>query len=134
MVVGDDHVHPQGAGQLRLLHGGDAAVHGDDQGHPLPGQQGHGLPVQAIALIQAAGDVGGDGHPPPDKEIGEQAGGGDAVHVVVPVDRYLFAPLHSQAHPLDGLVHVPDEKGVAELAGGREQQLSGLLRRVHPPG
>ena len=134
VVVGDHQLHPQGGSAGRLLHGGDAAVHRDDEAHPLAPEGGHRLPVEAVALLHPVGDVGDHRPPLPAEEVGEQAGGGDAVHVVVAVDRDMFPRRQRPAHPRRGPVHVLHEKRVQELAPAGVQKGAGLLRGVQPAG
>ena len=134
VVVGDHQLHPQGGGAGRLLHGGDAAVHRDDEAHPLAPEGGHRLPVEAVALLHPVGDIGDHRPPLPAEEVGEQAGGGDAVHVVVAVDRDVFPRRQRPAHPRRGPVHVLHEKRVQELAPAGVQKGAGLLRGVQPAG
>lgn len=57
MVVGNNQVNPQLPAQLRLIDGGDTAVHGDDQLDALVVKLVDGDGVQAVALLQTAGNV-----------------------------------------------------------------------------
>ena len=129
-----NHYQHPGGGAGRLLHGGDAAVHRDDEAHPLAPEGGHRLPVEAVALLHPVGDIGDHRPPLPAEEVGEQAGGGDAVHVVVAVDRDVFPRRQRPAHPRRGPVHVLHEKRVQELAPAGVQKGAGLLRGVQPAG
>ena len=127
VVVGDDHVHTQAGGVSRLGQGGDAAVHGDDEGHALQRQLLHGLVVHAVALGETVGDVIAHVAPLRPEIMGEQTGGGDAVHVVVAVDgdRLLVAQRPPDAGGRQ--IHVFHQVGVAELILCAGQQSLGLI-------
>ena len=134
VVVGDDHVHPQGGCVGRLLHGGDAAVHGDDQGDsPLRQGPDRGR-IHPVALVQPVGDVILHPGPPGAEVVGQQAGGGDPVHVIVPVDGDLLPGLQGPLHPGHRSVHVLHEEGVPELIRAAGQKGPGLGQILHPPG
>ena len=134
MVVGDDHVDSQRLGQDSLIPGSNAAVHRDDQCDPLLRQQLHCLPVQAIALIQAAWDIG---HHPGTfayQKVGQQTGGGDAVHVIVAVNRHHLPPFNGLPHPNNCPVHVLQQHGVIQNIRRRGQQTTDLVQVAHSPG
>ena len=134
VVVGDHHIHLQAPGKVYFLHGGDAAVHGDDEGHPLGGQGLDGLQVEAVALLQPVGDVGGHLSPHAPQAVGEQAGGGDAVHVIIPVDRQVLSRLQSLAHPRRRPVHIPQQHRVQHRLCPGGEQLPGLIGLSDPSG
>ena len=90
--------------------------------------------IPAMSLLHPVGDIGDHRPPLPAEEVGEQAGGGDAVHVVVAVDRDVFPRRQRPAHPRRGPVHVLHEKRVQELAPAGVQKGAGLLRGVQPAG
>ena len=134
VVVGDDHVHPQGPGVLHLLGGGDAAVHRDNQGDPLAGQGVNGVVVQAVPLFGTVWDVADHLATQRAEKLGEQTGGGDAVHVVVAVDGESLLLPDGPGNALHGLLHVSQEKGVVEQVGAVGQKGRGRWGGVHPPG
>ena len=134
VVVGDDQVHPQLPGIVGLVQGGDATVHRDNKPHPLAGLGGHGLPVQAIALLQPPGDIGLHIGPQVQQKLGQQAGGGDAVHVIVAVDGDGLPVVDGPPHPGSSFVHVPHEHGVQQRLGLGGEEPPGILRVRHPPG
>ena len=134
VVIGDHHVHAKSGGKGHLLHGGDAAVHRDNEGHPLVGQGVDGLQVEAVPLLQTVGDVGGHMPPHAPQAVGKQAGGGDAVHIVVPVDRQVLPCLQRPAHPRRRPVHVPQQHGVQHRFRSRGEQPPGLVRLGDAPG
>ena len=106
VMVGDNQVDAQRGAKLGLLNGGDAAIHGDDECDTLPLQLLDGNGVQAIAFLQAAGNVGNTMHPVAAQEVGQQAGGGDAVHIVVAENGNGFALGHGQGHAGGSQIHV----------------------------
>ena len=134
VVVGDHHIHAQLTGEGHLIHGGDAAVHSDDQRDALSGQGGDGLPVQAIALLQPAGDIGQHSAPLAGQKFGEQTGGGNAVHIIVPIDRYLLSPLQGQPDPCRRLIHAQHQQRRQKGLPSGGQQLPGLVPAMNAPG
>ena len=114
MMVGNNQVNPQLPAQLRLTDGGDAAVHGDDQLDALVVKLVDGDGVQAVALLQAAGNVAHRVGAVAAEKIRQQAGGGDAVHIVVAEHGDLLPPGHGKSHPAGGLVHIRHQKGVKQ--------------------
>ena len=134
VVVRDDHIDPQGPGPGGLLQGSNAAVHRDDQGGALLLQGRHRLPVQAVALLQPVWDIGDDCPALPSEEIGQQAGGGDAIHIVVPVDCDGLSPLQSQPDPAGRLCHILQSQRVLQGRLPTLQQGPGLLRHTYAPG
>ena len=83
VVIGDDEVDAEGGGKGGLLHAGDAAVHGDDERDALLGKRADRIAAEAVALLDAAGNVHEHRRPAGAEIIGQKAGGGDAVHVVI---------------------------------------------------
>ena len=111
MVVRHHHVHAQGVGVSHLLHAGDAAVHRYQQADPLPVQGQDGVPSQAVAILDAAGDIVHHVAAPGQEIVHQDHRGGDAVHVIVAENGDLFPVGQGAAHPLGGLVHVLHQKG-----------------------
>ena len=58
VVVGDHKIDAQLPAQLRFLHGGDAAVHRNDEPHTLRMQEVDRDGIQTVAFLQPAGDIG----------------------------------------------------------------------------
>ena len=134
MVVGDDDIHPQTPGVGGLLQGGDAAVHGDDEGDPLGVEGIHRLPVEAVALLQAVGDVRDHPGPPFPEELGEQTGGGDAVYIIVSIDGDMFLLGDGPLQPGGRPVHVPHQEGVVEGGVAIGEKGPGRPWLGEPPG
>ena len=132
-MVGDNHVHLLLLGVPGLVHGGDAAVHRDNEADPPLFQGAHSLPVEAVAFLHPVGDVGNDRPSLAPKKIGEQTGGRNAVHVIVPVDGHRLPPLQSGAQPRRRKVHVLHQKRVVEQLPAGGQKGLGLLCRVQSP-
>ena len=112
VVIGDDEVDAERGGERRFLHAGDAAVDRDDQRHAGLGKCADGVTAEAVALLDAAGNVHRHIRPARAEIIGQKAGRGDTVHVVVAEDRQLFAVFKRLRDARDGLVHVLQEHGV----------------------
>ena len=133
VVVGDHKIHPKPAAQLRLVVGGDAAVHGDDEIDLLAVELADGQLVEPVALFQAGGDIAG--HPGPEtlQKIGEQTRGGDAVHVIVPKHGDMLPPGDGKAHPVSSGFHVLHQEGRAQ-GGVGAQVVPGALHVPVAPG
>ena len=111
VVVGDDQVQTDLTGVFGLLHAGDAAVHGDDQGDALVIEGAEGVAAQPVAVLHPAGDMlealGSLGA----QVVHQQHGGGDAVHIVVPEHGDAFPVRQGAADAGDGLVHIFHQEG-----------------------
>ena len=114
VVVGDHQVHTQLSAQLCFFHSGNAAVDGDDQAHAFAGQLPDGDGIQTVAFFQTAGDIADAICAPGPQEVGQQAGGGNSVHIVITEDGDLFSPAERQPHPTHGQVHVRQGKGTGQ--------------------
>ena len=55
VVVGNDQIHPQLRGMAGLLHRGDPAVHGNDQGDRLGVEGVYGSAAQSVSLLHPVG-------------------------------------------------------------------------------
>ena len=113
VVVGDDHVDAALQGVVRLVDGGDAAVNGDDERDVVGALEARDrVHVQAVALLDAVGDVRVHGHAAAAQIVREHARGRDAVDVIVAEHGHVFPALDGGADTRDGLVHVLQEHGV----------------------
>jgi hypothetical protein len=83
VVVGDDDGEPKLPGPGHLGRSADAAIHGDQDLCPVPGQGLDTGQVQAIAFRGAFGQPPQGGKSPLPQKIHQQGGTGDTVHVVV---------------------------------------------------
>ena len=134
VVIGDDEVDAEGGGKGGLLHAGDAAVHGDDERDALLGKRADRIAAEAVALLYAAGDVHEHRRPAGAEIIGQKAGGGDAVHVVIAEHGDGLAAGNRPLNPLHSPVHVPHPHGRDREAPLPVQKLRGLLRRGNAAG
>ena len=96
VVVGDDDLHAEFIGQLDLVEAGDAAIDGDHQLGAALGQLADGVGVEAVALIDAVGDVIIDLCAEDFQQVPQDGHAGDAVHVVIAVDGDFF-PVRDRA-------------------------------------
>ena len=119
--------------KLCLLQSGDAAVNGDDHTHALRMQVKNGTLVEAVALLQAAGNVADAVGTQTAQIVGQKTGGGDAVHVVVAENGDLRMSLYGPTHRTGGGVHFLHGKGVNEGSAAVQQRGSLLRRVVAPP-
>ena len=117
MVVGNDQVDAKLVAQLRLCHGGDAAVYGDDELDSFAVELADGNGIQTVAFFQTAGDVADHIRTVTAEKIRQQTGGSDAVHVVISEDGDSFSPGHGKPHPAGSQVHVGHQEGVQQGGG-----------------
>ena len=116
VVVGDDQVEAELVGGLGLIEGRDATVHADDEAGAFVVEATEGGAVEAVALFEAVGDVGAEVGFGLDRADGvvEDAGGGDAVDVVVAVDSDLLAGSDGFKDAGRGLVEAGHERRVVQ--------------------
>ena len=134
MMVGDDHIQPDGGSEVHLLVAGDAAVHGDHQRGALVPQALDGLLGQAIALLDPAGDMPQAADAAAFEIVHQQNRGSNAVHVVV-AEHGDGLPLADR--PLDagdGFVHIPHQHGGHAEAPVPLQRLGRRLGSGDTPG
>ena len=132
-MVGDDHSHPQALGQKGFLHGGDARVHRHHQAAAILRQLADGPGVQAVALVHPVGDIILTLRSP-GAEVPDQNGcGGDAVHIVVPIDCNFLSPPDGFLQSGHGLVHIRQQKGISQPIQ-RSVQKPGSILSTKSPG
>ena len=134
VVVGDDQVQSDLPREAGLLHAGDAAVDGDHQGHALVPEGPQCVPPQAVAVLDAAGDVLDAVRPLGAQVVDQEDGGGDAVHVVVAEDGHALPPLQGQTDAPDRLVHILHEEGGVLQMPLPDQEGPGFAGCLHAPG
>ena len=133
VVVGDDEIHADLAAVSGLIVGGDAAVHGDDEADALLLERGDGAAVEAVALLDAGGDIVDHPSALAAEKLRQKAGGSDAVHVVVAEDGDGLAPFQRRAHPRHGRSHVGQGEGILQRLV-RGEKVPGFFRRIIAPG
>ena len=129
MVVGDDEVDAEFFGDDCGVGCSDAAVDGDDDFGACISEGLDGGFVEAVAFIEAVGDVGVDfGVGCDDTEhVVEDGGGGDAVDIIITEDGDWFIVFDGIKDALCGFVEVWDEGGVVESREGwAEEGVAGL--------
>jgi hypothetical protein len=125
MVVGHDHVHAELSGSRHLRGCRDAAVDRDDQLHALAGQPLQCLGADAVALLEAAGQVPADlGAQRPQHQNGQRRRA-DAVGVVVAVHADPLARLHGGQDAVAGAGHVAEQQRVVTRALRLEEGAGG---------
>ena len=87
VVVGDDDVHPRGAGRRHLGHRGDRAVGGHEERRSAGGEPLDGRGAQAVSVLGPAGQVPVDVGAERAQRAHEDRRRADPVDVVVAVDR-----------------------------------------------
>ena len=130
VVVGYYHVHAEGGGIPRLLGGRYAAVHGDDEARAAGVERVHRGKVQAVALFHPVRDIGAALQALGAEPARDEAGGGDAVHVVISKNGDRFPPLYRKAQPGRGPVHILEEEGVHQKLRPALQEGLRRLRRI----
>ena len=133
VVVGDDDIHADAPGKIRLLEIGDAAVHAHQQPGPFQAQPGDGIGVQGVALGEPVRDVRDDFCALLGEVGAQKAGGGDAVHVVVAEYRDGLAPFNGEVNARHGFVHVPQEHRVVEQLRPGGEERSCLVPGMNAP-
>jgi len=128
VVVGNDQVDAQVAGPARRLGAADAAVDRDDQLHPFGVQAIDGVRLQAIAVGQPLGDEVADVGAQQLERPPQDDGGGDAVNVVVAVDRNALLRGDGGQQPIGCLAHVGQAERVQQLVERRLQETRRLVR------
>ena len=119
VVVSDDKIDAELFAQLRLLIGRDAAVDRHDQLHALFFERVDGERVEPVALLEPRGDIAGHVAAPAAQIFRQQAGGRDAVNVIIAEDGDMLAALQGKPYARGGLVHVEQvERGGEGVAAG----------------
>ena len=119
MMVCNHEIETETPGENRLFRGGYAAVNGDDEGTALFPESLQGRGVQTVPFVTAVGDVPAAIHPAASQIVREKAGGGDAVHVIVAVDRDTFLLLNRPENPVAGFLHPQDSKRIQQAGRSR---------------
>ena len=130
MVIRYHQSHAQLGDQLRLRQGGNAVVHGDNEGNPLLCQFPDGGFVHAVALA-ALGYVKPHIRPQTFQIRVQHHRGGDSIAVVVPVHTDGLAGFHRFVDDLRRFLHVPDQEGVGQLV--RAKKIRRRLYRADTP-
>ena len=91
VVVGDNDGHAQGFGVGHGFHVRNAAIHGKQYAHAFGGQAVEHVVVQAVAFVQAVGNMVAGLKAVPGEKVQNQGRGGYAVHIVVAPHAQAFA-------------------------------------------
>ncbi len=138
VVIGNDQLQAQSAGKLCFGDAGNPAIDGNDQRRVGVGDLLQSFLVEAIAFVQAIGDMIMDIGVQQAEAADEDGGGRDTVGIVVTVDHDPLPLGNGRGNPLGGLRHArqfvgwdqvgqPRIEEVRRLAGGdtsADQQLS----------
>ena len=130
VVVRDHHIHTQGTCKLHLPGRGDAAVHCDNQCHFLPRQGSYRLLIEAIALLQPVWNIGDHMPAQTGEAISQQTGGGNAVHIIVPIHSQGLLLLQRPSDAGDRLVQIRYSTGGEN---GRQQGRNSSAHQLGPP-
>ena len=106
VVIGDDQLQAELAGQGGLFHGGDAAIDRDQHRRLAVAPGADGLDVQPISFLDAMGHIVADLGPQHLQTEPEDRRAGNAVDVIVAVD-------HDPPPGDNRLVHEPHRLGAA---------------------
>jgi len=132
VVVGDDGVDPQPPPALHRLDRGDAAIDGDDQRAAAAVGVVHRAGRQPVTVAGAVRDAVVDRRLELEQRRVEHEGGGDPVHVVVPVDQDALAPIDGTPQSRHRAVEVTQPVGVVEVAGRGVEEASRLVGCFDP--
>jgi len=126
MVVGNDEVEAEAAGSERLSEGAHAGVNGDDEANAfsIRGFKDGGL--EAVALVEAVGDVEADLAAEHLNGGFEQDNGGGSVYVVVAVQEDGLLGGDGLLKAGDGGGHAEHQEGVVEMSDLRVEEGEGL--------
>ena len=91
MVVSNENINPERGGKIRLFQGSDSAVHRNDEGNAFFFQFFNSLVIQAVSFITAVGNISFTGDTFRRKIVCKQAGGSNAVNIIVPENCGFFA-------------------------------------------
>ncbi len=115
VVVGDDDVNVMAAGEGDGFEGGAAAVDGDEEICAVVDGGLDGVAVEAVAFIDAVGDVGMDIGGGGGEGVPEHGGAGDAIDVVVAVEGDFFLVADGGGDAVGGDVDVGEEGRGGEI-------------------
>ena len=115
VVVGDDQVDAELAGAPCRLAGANAAVDRDDQPHAIGVQLLDRDRLQPVAVAHALGKKVDDVAAEHFERASQDDRGGDAVDVVVAVDRDLLALRDRALQPRNGDVHARQPKRIVQV-------------------
>ena len=134
VVVGDDQVQANFPAEAGFLNASDAAVHGNDKIHPLAAEAPQRVAAQAIAVLDAAGDILHTVGAPGAQIVHQEDRGGDAVHIVIPEHGDLLARCQGAVDPGHRLIHVLHQEGGVGQLPVPLQEGGGILRCGDAPG
>ena len=115
VVVADDDIESYLIGERGFLHGGDAAVGGEDQDASAVADFFERLLVHAVSLDHSLGDVVIVRRIQFPEEMDHQCGGGDPVHIVIPIHGDFLPGFNSRDDAVHGLFHPQHQKRVVKL-------------------
>ena len=121
VVVGHDHLEPEGLRLRDLVDGGDPAVDRQHEPDALVGEPAEGVARDAVALLEAARKMPDDVRAELAQEQHRERRRADAVDVVVAVDADPLALVDRRANAFDGDLHVTEEDGVVPRHLGVEE-------------
>ena len=121
MVVGDDQVDAQFSGKIRFCHRRDAVVHCHDELIALVVDGLDGIFRKAVAVALAAGQHALDRCAHALEVLVQQSRSGHAVHIVVAEDHDGLAIVDGLPDALTGLVHIGQQRRVAQFFFARQQ-------------
>ncbi len=129
-MVGDDQIDRQFARAARRLDAPDAAIDGNHQRHAIGMQPVEGLGLQTVPVFQPVGkkvhDVGAEHF----ERAAKDDRRGDAVAIVVAVNRDALVPLNRGEDPLHRRSHIREQPRVVQMIQRRMQKLLRGLRLV----
>jgi hypothetical protein len=115
VMVGDDQVDAELARPHCRLDAADPAVDRDDQLDAVRMQPFDGRRLEPVAVAQSLRDEMGDVGAEQFQRPPQDHGGGDAVDVVVAVDRDAILSLNRREHTLDRIGHAGQRERIVQI-------------------
>jgi hypothetical protein len=132
-MVGDDQVEAQLPGSRRRFAAPDPAVDRHDERHPVGVQAVDCRRLQTVPISQPLRDEVHDVAAEQLQRAPQDHRRGDAVDVVVAVDRDALVLRDRALEPFDRASHVREREGVVEVFDGRVQKAPGTVGIRQPP-
>ena len=137
VMIRDNQVEPREPGPSSRLERGDPAIHRDHDPHALPREGFEGIPIQAVALIDAMGHIGRDASLT-DRLRGyqrhgvvEDRAGTDPIDIVIAIDRDPLPRPQRRDDPFRSPLNAGQQSGVMHSAEARfaERSSTRLIRK-----
>ena len=127
VVIGDDEVHAKFTRAAGRVGAADAAVHRDDQPDALAVETFDGCRLQAVAVAEPFRDEVDDLAPEKLQRTAQDDRRGDAIHIVVAMDRDALVASQSRFDSGDRGGHVGELERIVQVIERRVEEPCGIL-------